>query len=109
MAAAARTASDTAVPATKRAEVRCPRLDRSAMARSDLLSESAINRALSMRRLILTGWNCQRRSLALQYLYHKEWPHRVTRITRNGVRLPLGTAHYQALSLIILTSHMTSL
>src|ERR1035438_827132 len=67
MAAAARTASDTAVPATKRAEVRCPRLDRSAMARSDLLSESAINRALSMRRLILTGWNCQRRSLALQY------------------------------------------
>src|ERR1035438_6650350 len=67
MTAAARTASDTAVPATKRAEVRCPKLDRSATARSDLLSESAINKALSMEHLIVTGCDCQRLSLALQY------------------------------------------
>src|ERR1019366_3442935 len=74
MAAAARTASDTAVPATKRAEVRCPKLDRSAMARSDLLSESAINRALSMEHLILTGLDCPGLSLAIQYFVPQRPP-----------------------------------
>src|SRR5208337_1902548 len=76
MAAAARMASTTSLPATKRVEMRWPRRERSATARSDRLSESAINVALSIVRLIarlifadpiVASWDCQRLSLALQY------------------------------------------
>ncbi len=51
-AAAARIASDTSLPATKRAEVRWPRRERSAMARKERLSERAMKRVLSTGRLI---------------------------------------------------------
>src|ERR1700733_9342762 len=72
MAAVARMASATSVPATKRVETRWPRRERSATARSDRLSDRAIKSALSTLPLVVAGWivadwDCQRPSLALQY------------------------------------------
>jgi len=43
------------VPATKRAEVRWPKRERSAKPRSERLSDSAMKIALSMMHLILAG------------------------------------------------------
>src|SRR5208282_95819 len=75
MAAAARMASATSLPATKRVETRWPRRERSATARRDRLSDRAINVALSTAHLIFAGWDCQRRSLFLTWhysiFYHK--------------------------------------
>src|ERR1019366_5884423 len=72
MAAAARMASETSVPATKRAEVRCPKRERSARPRRERLYDSAMKIALSMVHLILldrifADYDCQRRALALHY------------------------------------------
>src|SRR5450755_3083904 len=75
MAAAARMAAETSFPATKRVETRWPMLERSATARRERLSESAMKVALSMVHLVLTDWGCQRRSLFLTWhysiFYHK--------------------------------------
>jgi hypothetical protein len=57
------------VPATKRLEVRCPKLDCSAMFRSQRLSERAINAALSTAHRDQTGLNCQGRTLALTVIF----------------------------------------
>src|ERR1035441_7169357 len=72
MAAAARMASATSVPATKRAEVSWPKRERSARPRRERLSDSAMKIALSMVHLILldrifADYDCQRRALALHY------------------------------------------
>ena len=64
-AAAARIASATCVPATKRLEVRWPKRDRSAKLRRERFSERAINKALNTLHRIRTKWNCQRAELAL--------------------------------------------
>src|SRR5271156_3983405 len=68
MAAAARMASATSLPATKRALVRWPKLELSAMARRERLSERAMNAALSTGHriagnVIVAGSDCQGRSL----------------------------------------------
>jgi hypothetical protein len=55
IAAAARMASATSVPATKRADVRWPKRECSAMARSDRLSDNAMKIALNMMHLIFAG------------------------------------------------------
>src|SRR5271163_4408542 len=68
-------ASATSLPATKRAEVRWPMRERSAIPRRERLSESAIKAALSTVHRIFADWNCQRRSFnsARHYsiFYHK--------------------------------------
>src|SRR5882724_8595363 len=68
-ASVARTASATVVPATKRLEVRWPKLDCSATFRSHRLSERAMNAALSTAHRVQTGLDCQRRSLALTVFF----------------------------------------
>src|ERR1039457_6618193 len=72
IAAAARIASATSVPATKREDVRWPRRERSATPRIHRLPERAINAALSPVPLVLVDKECVRREGRLSLLIL--WP-----------------------------------
>jgi len=83
-------ASETSLPATKRAEVRWPKLERSAIPRRDRLSDRAMKRALSIghRRSVgrrIGGLDCRKLSCVLvrhySIFYHKAGGGAVTVVT----------------------------